>query len=183
MKKLIFALALLSAPGFLFSQGVGVGIKAGANFANLSTDTYSTSTVTSYHVGAYANFKFSDKWGVTPEVLWSAQGAELDNAKLETDFVIVPIMLRWRIIDLISLEAGPQFNFLSNAKLDGNDVKDDMESTSYSAAFGALVHLPLGFNGGLRYIMGMTDLSEDDDDELKDRTFQVYVGWTILGAK
>jgi hypothetical protein len=27
--------------------------------------------------GAYANIKFSDKWGVTPEVLWSAQGADL----------------------------------------------------------------------------------------------------------
>ncbi len=33
MKKLIFTFALLSGPAFLFAQGVGVGIKAGANFS------------------------------------------------------------------------------------------------------------------------------------------------------
>ena len=34
MKKLIFTLALLSGPAFIFAQGVGVEIKAGANFTN-----------------------------------------------------------------------------------------------------------------------------------------------------
>lgn len=183
MKTFTFTLALLCASVIGFTQGLGVGIKAGANFANLSTDSYSTSSLTTYHAGIYANLNLSEKWGITPEVLWSAQGAEIDNIKFKTDFVLVPIMLRWRIIDLISLEAGPQFNFLTNAEFDDIDVKDDLKSTTYSAAVGALVHLPLGFNGGIRYIIGMSDLTEDDDNELKDRTFQIYVGWTILGAK
>ena len=49
MKKLIFTLALLSGPAFLFAQGVGVGIKAGANFSNYSSDDFNTSSVTKYH--------------------------------------------------------------------------------------------------------------------------------------
>jgi hypothetical protein len=183
MKKLIFTLALLYGPVFLFAQGLGVGIKVGANFANYSSDNYSSSSITSYHAGLYANIKFSEKWGVTPEVLWSAQGADLDNAEFKTNYVTVPIMLRWRVIDLISLEIGPQFNFLTDAKIEGLDVSDQLKSNTYSAAFGALVHLPLGFNGGIRYVMGMTDLAEDSNEDLKDQTFQVYVGWTILGAK
>lgn len=185
MRKLLIASVLVLAPAFLFAQGVGIGIKAGANFANLSTDNFSTSSITSYHVGAYVNIKFSEKWGLTPEVLWSAQGAELDDAELNTDYVTVPIMLRWRIINLISLEAGPQFNFLTNAELEGfGDVKDDLKSNTTSLAVGALVHLPIGFNGGIRYVVGMSDLSDSDGvGELKDRTFQIYVGWTLFGAK
>ena len=182
MKKIIFTLSLLLASIVGFAQGLGIGLKAGANFATLSADNYSSSSITSYHVGVYANVKFSDTWGLTPEILWSAQGAELDNVKLETDYVVVPIMIRWRIIELISLEAGPQFNFLTSAELDNVDVMDDMNSSTFSAAIGALVHLPLGLNGGIRYVIGMSDLAESDSDELKDRTFQIYVGWTILGA-
>lgn len=184
MKKLVFTLALMAllyAP--VFAQGLGIGIKAGANFANLSTDNFSTDGLTAYHAGVYVNINFSEKWGITPEVLWSAQGAEVNNIKFKTDYVIVPVMLRWRIIELISLEAGPQFNILTNAEFDGDDIKDDLKGTTYSMAFGGVVHLPLGFNGGLRYIIGMSDLSDIDNVELKDRTFQIYVGWTIFGAK
>ena len=185
MKKLIFTLALLSGPAFIFAQGVGVGIKAGANFTNYSSDNYSTSSVTKYHVGAYVNINFSEKWGVTPEVLWSSQGAKIKGVgDFDTDYVIVPIMLRWNPIDLIFIEAGPQFNFLTNAKLEGYpNIEDELKSNTTCAAFGAGVKLPLGFNGGLRYVVGLSDLSDIDTVELKEGTFQIYIGWTILGSK
>jgi hypothetical protein len=182
MKKQFFTLMLFCAPVFLFAQGVGIGIKGGANFANLES-TASTSSITSYHVGAYVNFNLSDKWGITPEVLWSAQGAEIEDAKFKTDYVLVPVLLRYKIISLISIEAGPQFNILSSAKYDGDDIKDQLNSSTYSVVFGATAHLPLGFNGGLRYTMGMSDLSDIEGVELKDRTVQIFVGWTIFGAK
>jgi hypothetical protein len=182
MKTLILSIALLVAP-LIISAQVGVGVKAGANFASISTDDYDTSSKTSYHAGIYANLKLSEKWGITPEVLWSSQGADLDDVEFNTNYVTVPIMLRWRIIDLISVEAGPQFNILTSAESDGMDVLDDLVNPSYSAAFGAVAHLPLGFNFGLRYVAGLTDLSDSDDDTLKDNNFQIYVGWTILGAK
>ena len=184
MKKLIFTLALLSVPAFIFAQGVGVGIKAGANFTSYSSDEFSTSSVTKYHVGAYVNINFSEKWGVTPEVLWSSQGAKIKAVgDFDTDYVIVPIMLRWNPIDLIFIEAGPQFNFLTKAEIDNTDVEDQMKSSTTCAAFGAGVKLPLGFNGGLRYVVGLSDLSDNDAVEFKEGTFQIYIGWTILGSK
>jgi len=184
MKKLIFTLALLSVPAFIFAQGVGVGIKAGANFTNYSSDNYSTSSVTKYHVGAYVNINFSEKWGVTPEVLWSSQGAKIKNVgDFDTDYVIVPIMLRWNPVDLIFIEAGPQFNFLTNAEIANTNVEDELKSSTTCAAFGAGVKLPLGFNGGLRYVVGLSDLSDNDAVEFKEGTFQIYIGWTIFGSK
>ena len=185
MKKLIFTLALLSGTAFIFAQGVGVGIKAGANFSNYSSDNYSTSSVTKYHVGAYVNINFSEKWGVTPEVLWSSQGAKVGGyGDFDTDYVTVPIMLRWNPVDLIFIEAGPQFNFLTNAELEGYpNIEDELKSSTTCVAFGAGVKLPLGFNGGLRYVVGLTDLSDNANAEFKDGTFQIYIGWTIFGSK
>jgi len=182
MKMRLFTLLLLCSPIFLFGQ-IGIGVKAGANFANVSSDSFDSNSKTSIHVGAYVNLKLSDKWGITPEVLWSSQGADLDNSEFKTDYITVPIMLRWHIIDLISLEAGPQFNFLTSAESGGVDIKDQLNDPSYSAAFGAVVHLPLGFNGGIRYVAGLTDLSKSDNEKITDQNFQIYVGWTIFGAK
>src|SRR5690349_1684486 len=141
MKNFMFTLTLLSFPAFLFAQGLGVGIKAGANFADLSvkadlaSDEFNTSSMTSYHVGAYVNINFSEKWGITPEVLWSAQGAELDAGDFNTDYVTVPIMLRWKPIELLFIEAGPQFNILTKAEANGADIKDELKSTGYCMAY------------------------------------------------
>jgi hypothetical protein len=182
MKTFTLAIALLFAPIFLSAQ-LGIGIKAGANFANISTDNADTQSKTSFHAGAYANIKFSDKWGVTPEVLWSAQGADINDVEFNTNYITVPVMLRWRLIDLISLEAGPQFNIVTSAESGGVDVSDEIASPSYCAAFGAVCHLPLGFNAGIRYVAGLTDITKDDDEKLTEQNFQLYVGWTILGSR
>ncbi len=58
------------------------------------------------------------------------------------------------------------------------DIEDELKSSTTCAAFGAGVKLPLGFNGGLRYIVGLSDLSDLDAVELKEGTFQIYIRWT-----
>jgi len=185
MKKLFIGLLFMVPSIALVAQGIGIGIKGGVNFANVAAKDISTSSITGFHIGGYVNINISEKFGITPEVLWSAQGAELEDAEFNTDYIAIPIMLRWKPISLISLEAGPQFSFITNAELEGyGDIKDQLKSNSFGLAFGAGVHLPLGFNGGVRYILGFSDISDSADaDEIKDRTFQIYVGWTIFGAK
>ena len=182
MKTRILTFALLFAPLFMFAQ-IGIGVKAGANFCDINTDQYSTNSATNFHAGAYANLKLSDNFGITPEVLWSTHGADLDDVEFKTNNITVPVMLRWRIFKPLSLEAGPQWTLLTKAKSGGKDVTDDLNSSTFGVAFGALVHLPLGFNVGARYVIGMSDLSTTGNQELKDRVFQLYAGWTIFGAK
>lgn len=183
MKKLFFGIACLAFPFLLSAQGVGVGIKGGVNFANVAAEDISTSSITDYHIGAYVNINLSESFGITPEILWTGQGAEFEDVEFNTDWVSVPVMLRFKPAPLISLEVGPQFSFLTNAELGGNDVKDQLKNNSFGLAMGAGVHFPLGINAGLRYILGFTNMNEVSDDEIKDRTFQIYVGWTLFGAK
>lgn len=184
MKKSFLFLVLFLVPFVIHAQGIGIGIKGGANFANQEVKYIDIKTATDFHVGGYVNINFSDNWGITPEVLYSAYGSEWDDVKVDLDYISIPVMLRFKPIDLLSLEAGPQFSFLTKANVeDLGDVKDQLKSNDFGLAFGAAVHLPLGFQIGARYIYGFTNVSDVSAEDIKNRTFQVYAGWTIFGAK
>jgi hypothetical protein len=184
MKKSLLFFVIFLVPLLIQAQGIGVGIKAGANFADQEVKDISIKTATDFHVGAYVNLNFSKKWGITPEVLYTAYGSTWDNVKVDLDYIALPVMLRFKPISLLSLEAGPQFSFLTKASVENvGDVKDQLKNNDFGLAFGAGLHLPLGFNAGARYVLGFTNISEVSDQTIKNRTFQIYLGWTIFGAK
>ena len=184
MKKSFLFGMLFLAPLLMNAQGVGVGIKAGANFANQDVTDIDISSATDFHVGAYVNVNLSDKFGITPEVLYSAYASNWDNVKVDFDYISIPVMLRFKPIPLLSLEAGPQFSFLTKANVENiGDVTDQLKNNDFGLAFGAGLHLPLGLNAGVRYVLGFTDISDVSEQSIKNRTFQIYAGWTIFGAK
>ncbi len=184
MKKSFLFIVIFLVPFVLQGQGIGIGIKAGANFANQDVSSISVKTVTDYHVGAYVNLNFTEKWGITPEVLYSAYGTKWNNAKVDLDYVAIPVMLRFKPVSLLSLEAGPQFSFLTKAHVENiGDVKDQLKNNDFGLAFGAGLHLPLGFNVGARYVLGFSNISDVSGETVKNRIFQVSLGWTIIGAK
>ncbi len=186
MKKTTVLLMIsLALPLIASAQaGIGLGIKGGANFANVDMKDVDTKSITSYHVGGYVNLNLSKSFGITPEVLFSALGSEIDNVKVNTSYISIPIMVRIMPVKFLSLQAGPQFSFLTKAKSeDFDDIKDQFKNNDFGVAFGAGLHLPMGFNVGARYVLGFTNINDVSEEEIKNRTFQVYLGWTILGAK
>jgi len=130
------------------------------------------------------NLNFSKKFGITPEVLFSANGSNAEDVKVDLNYISIPLMLRFKPIDLISLEAGPQFSILTKANIEGiGDVKDQLKNNDFGLAFGAGLHLPLGINAGARYVLGFSNINDVDEESIKNRTIQIYVGWTLFGAK
>lgn len=166
------------------AQGVGIGIKGGMNFANQSITDISTDTRTGFHGGAYLVIAFSEKWGIQPELLYSSQGAELPTEASEFKYMSIPILLRFKPVSVLSIEAGPQFSKLLDAKVGSDNIKDEIKSSDFGLALGATLHLPLGLQGGLRYVWGFSNVSDlPDNTEIKNSVVQVFVGWTIFGAK
>jgi hypothetical protein len=184
-KSIAITLAFILAPLAIQAQpGIGFGIKGGANFANQDVKDVSTKTVTDYHFGGYFNVNFSDKFGITPEVLYTANGSKWEDLKVDYDYIAIPVMIRFMPIKMLVIEAGPQFSFLTKAKVEEvGDVKDQLKNNDFGAAFGAGVKLPLGFNAGIRYVYGFTNISDVSEETIKNRTFQIYAGWTIFGKK
>lgn len=189
MKKIFLSITLLSAlfiSSNLHAQGVGVGIRAGVNFANQSIGDISQDSKTGFLGGAYVILAFSEKWAIQPEILYSAQGSELSDIGGVNDFsyLSIPVLLRWKPINVLSIEAGPQFSQLLDATNDGGSVKEQFKNSDFGLVVGATIHLPLGLNAGVRYVWGFTNVSDvQNSQEVKNTTAQIFAGWTIFGAK
>ncbi len=193
---LIVIISLLSFGGTQAQEFFNFGVKGGVNFATLTgddADELDAKMKTGFHLGVLAEIMISDKFGIQPEVLYSSQGAKSDasvfeefgdvDVTLKLDYVAVPVMLKYFVSPGFSLEAGPQFSFLSKSEIEAEfggeteteDLKDDTESFDLGAALGVGYGLPQGFLVQARYVMGFSDVYTDAD--AKNSVIQLSVGW------
>ena len=180
----------------LLAQEIDFGVKAGANIANqkISGDyDIDTKAIVSFHGGVFVVWMFTEQIGLQPELLLSMQGSkdkdDLYDYKIITNYVNIPVLVRYNINDMFSLHAGPQFGILVSAKeeFDGDkeDIKEDFKTMDVGLALGAEANLPVPNLGvGLRYIIGLTNVLKEgesfDDTELKNGVFQIYVTFKII---
>lgn len=176
MKKTIFLLFLLVGFGYSVSAQISGGIKGGLNFANLDAET-DPDGKTGYHFGGFLNIGMAGI-SIQPEVLFSTKGAE----DIDLSYVEVPILLKKNFAKVVNIHLGPQFGFLTKAETNGVDTKDFVKGTDFSAVFGAGLDLPMGISGGVRYVLGLSDINDfDGAPEVKNKTFQVYIGYALFG--
>ena len=155
MKKVIFSAIAVMAFGFANAQDVKYGIKGGLNISNFTGDTegFDFKSKAGFNVGGFVEIKLSEKFSIQPELLYSSQGAKLENIgdyvddvfytgdiKFNFSYINVPVMFKYYVAEKFSIEAGPQIGFLVSAKtktkLDGfsqtveNDIKDSLDRKS-----------------------------------------------------
>lgn len=180
---LVFALLLSTSS---FSQGVDLGIKGGATFANL-TGVTDGSTKTGFVGGAFVTIKFSDKIAIQGDLLYSQQGVELDVDKINLDYINFPLVLKYYIIKRINIQAGPQFGTVINDSLGGFLGSNiDFNSFDVTGVVGIGVDLPLNFRITGRYGFGLSDISFSDNNDFsidtnsKNSVFSLTAGFSFL---
>ena len=198
MKKIsILIVVALFAAANVSAQGVELGLKGGLNFANQTFESANFSVSpdarTGFHAGAFLTLFVTDNFAIQPEFLFSVQGSKFDiggfgEISNTFNYVNIPILLRYNPVDIFNIHVGPQVGLLMSAVSEISGTKQDIEdlkSTDLGLAFGAGVDLPFGLVGGVRYIMGISNISDDAsaDDSLKNNVFQVYVGYKLLSKK
>src|SRR5688572_31974976 len=121
MKKLLIVglLSIVASAAFAQAQ-VALGIKAGVNVAKINSDDVESSSITAFHGGAFALFKFT-AIGIQPELLFSQQGTSIDDVSLGTgdlkmSYMTIPVMVKFYLPGGFNLQAGPQFGFLNSAE-------------------------------------------------------------------
>ncbi|MEQ9467374.1 MAG: porin family protein [Ekhidna sp.] len=179
MKKTLLTLSLIFFSVVAFSQAsVSLGIKAGANFAN--TNISGSESITSFHGGAYGLIKLANI-GIQPEMLFSKQGASFSTADVDLSYLNVPVMVKFYLPMGLNLQAGPQFGILTKAESGSVDVKDAYKSSDISAALGAGWDAPFGLQFTARYVLGLSDINDSGaGDEVKNRTFQLSIGYSLF---
>ena len=199
MKKIFLATALLSLCSIAFA-GPGLGIKGGVNFATQNAKSLfpgvdvSTSNITGFVGGVYVNWFFGDKIAIQPELLFARKGSVSDvfmgTSPLESrtnklTYFDIPILLKWQIIKYVNIHAGPQFSVLTKAESDDGydveDIKEDLKNSDIGLIIGAEANLPLRLNVTARYIFGLNNISDIDEVEIKNSTFQLTLGIRLIG--
>ncbi len=195
MKK-TFLLLVLAVVGVSTSSNAqeywNFGIKGGANFTNMTSDGFEdNNSRTGFHLGVLAEIPVSDRFSIQPEVLYSTQGTKDEGSnytdEYNLDYIQVPVIAKFYIIDGLALEAGPSFNFLvdEDYKYESGllDIRTDSELAStfeFGGALGASYKFNNGFFLNGRYLAGFTDAFDSDsfdEDAIKNNGFQLGVGF------
>lgn len=200
MMKKTFLLVAIAIIGFGASSNAqeywNFGVKGGVNFSNMSSSGFEeNNSRTGFHLGVLAEIPVSERFSVQPEVLYSTQGTEARRVfsgeriegEYQLDYVQVPVIAKFYVIDGLALEAGPSFNFLVEEEYDFESNNLDLETDSEFAStfeFGGAVGASYKFNNGFflngRYVLGFTDAFDSDnfdDDAIKNNGIQLGDGF------
>ncbi|MGN6418998.1 MAG: porin family protein [Pseudobacter sp.] len=176
-----------------FSQSLHFGFKGGANIFKVDGQSFRDEFKFGYHLGAFGEIYFTDKFGIQPEVLFSQTnfrtGNDFDNVypdgigdvKGKLHYLSIPVLLSFRPVNLIAFQIGPQFGTLLNQDKDlVNNGKDAFKKGDLSLLAGAQLNL-LKFKLGARYVIGLNDINDvGTSNKWKNQGFQVYVGFRVI---
>ena len=183
------------------AQQVNFGAKAGVNFASIGgDDTEDVEGKTGFHLGLVSEILFSEKFAFQPEVLYSSQGAEGEysedglnvKAKLNLDYINIPLLAKYYVTPGLNLHAGPQLGFVVKAEEEYEasfggesesetmDIKDEVKGMDFGLAVGLGYKLNMGLFFDARYNLGLTNIWDYEDEEdfsQKNNVIQLSVGF------
>jgi opacity protein-like surface antigen len=126
---------------FTFSQEIKFGAKVGLNISRLRGNyptagdpngdeiAFDNKSKIGFHLGGFAEYKINKKFSLQPEFLISTQGGVFEVKFTEEGepyptftqtskltYLSLPIMLKYKVLEKLSVEFGPQIGYLISAK-------------------------------------------------------------------
>ncbi|MFT4024977.1 MAG: outer membrane beta-barrel protein, partial [Flavihumibacter sp.] len=107
--------------------------------------------------------------------------SDANNKDIKLNYLQIPITLNYRLLEWLSIQAGPQFSvLLDNEKTLLQNGKEAFSSGDFSMVGGAQINFGAIRVTG-RYMLGLNDISSSEVNEAwKNRGFQLGVGIKIL---
>lgn len=189
MKKVLFSLTvILLLSSYSYAQGFRLGVKAGANMTKITGQSFDDGFDLGYHLGAFSEIDFGKKLGIQPEVLFSqvntkkAEGFSsvynFNNIQdVQLKYLQIPILLRYNVGKLVTLNLGPQFSVLID---DNENLFVNGKNAFKKGDFAMVGGIGLNLNRFRiygRYNVGLNNLNDiDNKDEWKSQQIQLGVG-------
>ena len=188
MKKIsLFVLGVVMTVSAFAQSPAKFGLKAGVNIATLRQDDVSYDSRIGLHVGGLAHIHLSPQWALQPEVVYSQEGAKLNDVKLKLDYINIPLMLQYMFDNGFRLEAGPQLGLMVNSKAEDDDENEDdlddvFKTTNVGLGFGLNYLSYSGLGVGGRYVLGLSDISESNTSKVKSGNIQLSLFYMFDNA-
>jgi hypothetical protein len=173
------------------AQKLHVGVKGGANINKLTGKSFDDQFSFGYHVGGFFSVGLGKKFAIQPEVLFNQINVDTSGSfstvyqfnkvdKVQLKYMSIPILLNYKPIKFITLQAGPQFGVLTNkSKTLVQNGKQAFKSGDFSMLAGAQVNIS-HLNIYARYAVGLSNLNDiDNKEKWKSQSIQLGVGLTL----
>lgn len=193
-RLLLTITGLLLLTTVAYSQSLHYGLKADLSFSTVHGNGMAGTFRPGFNAGAFAEYNITKKWGIQPEVLFTLynnksgddftkyyvnSGRSSANAsKVQLGYLSIPLLLTYHVNDILSINAGPQYNLLVyyNEDLLQNG-KNAFKKNDLGAAVGLTLHVSqVQFYG--RYVMGLSDINAVDD-RYSWKTHQIQLGMGV----
>lgn len=162
MKKITLTLVLALITSTFINAQVKIKpvAKIGLNFASLTTpiSINESSGLTSFHIGGAVNFKFTDLYTLSPEILYSKQGAEkTTNNKINVDYLSIVVNNKFYIgKGNFNLQVAPVLDILINDNNNSNLF--NYQGADFGVMGGVGYDFPFGLTIDARFKQGLVDI-------------------------
>ena len=198
MKKLMIVAAamLVMFAATASAQELSGGVKGGMNLASISNmdqefgrDT-DIKMLPGFYVGAFVEYKLNDRFGISPEFVYSMQGVKAEasgrdewdgvdykyEGKMSLNYLNIPVLAKIYVAESFSIDVGPQFGFLLSAKekdkatYAGQTHEADEDIKKFCNTFDMALGIGATYNIGKfmiqgRYNIGITDVAKFEDEK------------------
>lgn len=105
---------------------IQAGVRGDLTYSRINGDGMSIGYKGGFNAGAFAEIKLKGKWSVQPELLFSQRNIKVGNFKeffaasasedpgqyAFLSYVTLPVTLKYKILDLLAVNAGVQYSYL-----------------------------------------------------------------------
>jgi len=157
----------------------------------LDNAVFETKALVGFHVGGYATFNLGRNFAIQPELVYSTQGAKVENAtneeNLNLNYFNIPLIVKFLTNSGFYAEAGPQFGFQVGS-FDTDNFETTVENSDLSVGLGlGFQPTKSAFGIGARYNIGLGKAGEfetgnSNNVEYKNGVFQLSLYWIIFGG-
>jgi hypothetical protein len=169
-----------------------VGIKGGTNITKVEGKAFRDEFRYGYHLGGFAEIGLGGRLGIQPEVLFNQYQTRADSSfknvyqnatnfsnykDVKLNYLTIPILLNYKLGNILSLQAGPQFGILiSQDKNLLENGKEAFKSGDFSLTGGAQINISkLRLTG--RYFVGLNNISDvGDQNKWNNQGYQLSLG-------
>lgn len=193
----IVAFVLLASLCSPVSAQFSIGAKGGVSINSLRDPNdfkMSTGSSVAFHGGLFSNFRLSDTWSITPELLYSVRGFKVEGGSVNLRYIEVPVVVSYAPIKALAIEVGPDFAWLAGGRnrSDGKSSKINMDlykRFDFGVIAGLRCPITEKISVAARYYLGLTpmftvetrDMNNNPTPSYKlyNKNIQVSVGYKI----
>ncbi len=194
MKKFFVLIAAAIVSMSAMAQ-IQFGAKVGFDMTNFWGEDVEHGLKPSYQAGLMMEYKFTDKFGIAPEVVFASQGGKFKaiemnllgydvskTATFNTNYINVPVMFKFYATPDFSIDFGPQvgFNVYSKVSVKDEDtswdLKDSTNAVDFALGLGGTYNLTENAFVQARYTLGMTKVFDVPESNEKNGNIQIAFG-------